>query len=194
MKKMLACLCLLTVCAAPALFAQQAAAKKPEKVETLDGRSFFGIVTVKDDYTIVIESDSGLTNLPVAALKGDSWKEYSKDDERKEDGRFWSERKDSLTKGWEKGGKAGPLEAILAPLEPYAASIVSFETQRDAQQKEAADKQPVPSEKAATTTRTEIKLFSGPGALGAGGLPAIPTVPGALPVSPSSLPATPALP
>lgn len=194
MKKMLVCLGFVVLGLALPVMAQQDTEAKPEKVETLDGRSFFGIVTVKDDYTIVIESDSGLTNLPLAALKGDSWKEYSKDDERKEDGRFWSERKDSLTKGWEKGGKTGPLEAILAPLEPYATSIVSFETQRDAQQKEVAGKQSVPGSEKASTTRTEIKLFSGPGALGAGGLPTVPTVPGSLPVSPSSLPTTPTLP
>lgn len=162
-------------------------AATPEKVQTEDGRSFLGIVTIKDNYTILISTDTGLTNLPIAALKGDSWKKYSKDDVRSGDGRFWSERQDSLTKGWEKGGKSQPLDLVLAEIVPHLGEIASFKASQPPAEPKKPGAQPSVTPDA---TVVEINLFSGPGGFGGGKAPSLPGLPG-IPSAPSSIPTVP---
>lgn len=160
----------------------------PEEVKTEDGRSFLGMVTAKDDYTLVIESVAGLANVPIAALQGESWKKYSKDKERKQDGRFWTERKEALTLKWEKGDKTTPLEKLLEEVTPYAGIIAAYKASQ------SGGKEEVSGQGARATAQSQgkkaetapISLFSGPSGLGGGaGVPNLPTQAPTLPSVPS---------
>lgn len=196
--KIIACSFLAVLMAGGMASAQQPSepekGKSAQSVTTEDGKKYFGIITIKDDYTIRIESDSGIANVPIAALQGDTWKKYSKDDERKDDGRFWSERKEVLVLKWEKNGGQGSLEQALEVIEPYLPAIKTFEQTKKTDDQAAAAKPkpgalPEAAASASPKSAVEIRLFSGPGALGLGAPPA--TVGDVMKQVPSSVPQLP---
>lgn len=158
--------------------------QSPETVKTEDGRSFQGMVSAKDDYTLVIESVTGLANVPIAALQGESWKKYSRDKERKEDGRFWSERREALTLKWEKGDKATPLDKALEEIIPHMGAITVYETaQTKNKETNSGTLASKPQGKGAEAAPR--LLFSGPSGLGSAGVPSLPTQAPTLPSVPS---------
>jgi hypothetical protein len=78
---------------------------KKEKVTKMDGTSFFGIVTLTDDYTLKISNDSGIMKVPIALLGEKDFNKYLGGKDRSNDGKLWSERQDALEKQKEENSK-----------------------------------------------------------------------------------------
>ncbi len=155
------------VCFALPLPAQD---EKAQEVTKLDGTKVFGIVEITDDYTIRISSDSGLQKIPIALLSEKDFEKYTKNKDRSQDGRLWSERKNALENNKSKDKNQS------ADIEIRLGEIAAFQPLIDAYEKSLADKNKSASstdEKSRTgsTTNPPIQsLFSGPGTT-LGGIP-----------------------
>lgn len=168
----------LLVFAIPAL-AQRENPAAPQTVTKLDGTKLFGLIEVTDDYTLRIQSDSGIVNLPLAALSQADFQKYSAAKDRSKDGRLWSERQNALeAEKQKKEGPKGETAGIeiqlseLAPLQPLIAAYESVLGRESSQPATAPEAEASPSPASGGTESPPTRnLFSGPGSFD------LPTVP-----------------
>jgi hypothetical protein len=150
----------------------------PQSVTRIDGTKFFGVIELTDDYTVRIQSDTGIQNLPVAALGKEDFQRFTSGSDRSEDGRLWSERKKAL-EGEKESDPARPLEIEiqLSELGPLQAVIAAYESSSGAKSAEAnpsPEASPSPGAEGPEPPSPRL-LFSGPGSLG---VPTVPSVSG----------------
>lgn len=156
------------------------AAPKKEKVTKMDGQSFFGIVTLTDDYTLKISNDSGIMKIPLAVLGESDFKKFGLQKDRSKDGRLWSERKDALEEQ-KKADEAGDgeksasndnsaIEIQLGEIAVFQPIISAFEMTQTGKKKHEGDKAEASDaeseNKAQGAEEPGRKLFSGPGNIG----------------------------
>lgn len=154
------------------------AAPKKEKVTKMDGQSFFGIVTLTDDYTLKISNDSGIMKIPLAVLGESDFKKFGLQKDRSKDGRLWSERQDALEeqkKENEEGKKSAStdnsaIEIQLGEIAVFQPIISAFEMTQTDKTKGGSDNAETPDAgengKAQGSEEPGRKLFSGPGNIG----------------------------
>jgi len=156
---------------------------KKEKVTKMDGTSFFGIVTLTDDYTLKISNDSGIMKVPLALLGEKDFNKYTSGKDRSKDGKLWSERQDALEKQKEENskddsadknskaddnsaieiqlGKIAVFQPVISIYESTLADKVKLGGQptdsTQAKNDEGADK------KSDSVDSSPVRLFSGPG-------------------------------
>lgn len=155
-------------------------APKKEKVTKMNGQSFFGIVTLTDDYTLKVSSDSGIMKIPLALLGESDFKKFGLQKDRSQDGRLWSERKDALEdqkKEDEEGGKqkksasssdSSAIEIQLGEIAVFQPLISAYEMTQAGNKKSDGDKAEATDKDDKTQGSDEPgrKLFSGPGNIG----------------------------
>ncbi len=152
---------------------------KKEKVTKMDGQSFFGIVTLTDDYTLKISNDSGILKIPIALLGESDFKKFGLQKDRSNDGRLWSERKDALEeqKGNDEQGDSkksasdnSAIEIQLGEIAVFQPIITAFEMTQTDQKKKGGDtaetSEAAGNDQAKGTEEPGRKLFSGPGGMG----------------------------
>lgn len=160
------------------------ASKKKEKVTKLDGTSFFGIVTLTDDYTLKISNDAGIFKVPLALLGENDFKKYTGGKDRSGDGKLWSERQDALENQKEENSKGesknkgatdnSAIEVQLGEIAVFQPVISVYEAtlgNKSGTAKAGSEKQEGSSEdggKKSGEDANPVRLFSGQGA---GGLP-----------------------
>ncbi len=151
---------------------------KKEKVTKMDGTSFFGIVTLTDDYTLKISNDSGIMKIPLALLGESDFKKFGLQKDRSKDGRLWSERKDALEEEKKEGEDKKPaskdnsaIEIQLGEIAVFQPLISAYEMTQTDKKKSEGDKAETPDKegkegKEQGSEEPGRKLFSGPGNIG----------------------------
>jgi len=149
---------------------------KPSKVTKLDGTNLFGIVSISDDYTIRISSDSGIQYLPIAQLSQADFLKFGDTKDRSSDGRLWSERKDALEDEKQKESSdsskkpSSDIEIHLAEIVPFLPVIESYQKSKPDKDESADNKTNASPDQAASTSAdsgpsTTLHMFTGPGSL-----------------------------
>ena len=173
----------LTLACSPILHAEDKLPTPAGKQEVikLDGTKFLGIVEVTDDYTVRIQSDSGIQNIPIALLGDRDFRKFGLNKDRTQDGRLWSERKTALEeekKTPSKNSTAAAIEIRLAEVAPFQPVIELYESAKPkstvSQNKSASED----TEKGTNSTgeSSTLHMFTGPGSLN---LPSVPFASGA---------------
>jgi hypothetical protein len=161
--------CSLVFCFLPAHAEEAPEAPKKEKVTKMDGTSFFGIVTLTDDYTLKISNDSGIMKIPLALLGEKDFKKFALQKDRSQDGRLWSERQDALEEQKEgdqqKSASSGDsaIEIQLAEISVFQPVISVYEATLAGKQKDQKAGADQGEETKASATDSPVRLFSGPG-------------------------------
>ena len=163
--------CALALALASSPAQEKAPAPKAEKVTKLDGTSFFGIVTLSDDYTLKISNDSGLMKIPLALLGERDFKKFGLQKDRSKDGRFWSERKDALEDEKKEGDSTkdasqdhSAVEIQLSEIAVFQPVIAAYEATLIEDPKPEAVQSP--DQEKPTKDEPGRRLFSGPGTVG----------------------------
>lgn len=158
--------CFLAVCFS---LAHAEESPKPEKVTKMDGTSFFGIVTLTDDYTLKISNDSGLMKIPLAVLGEKDFKKYALQKDRSQDGRLWSERQDALEEQ-KKGdpqksgsGEDSAIEIQLAEISVFQPVISLYEATLAGQSKDGKTGAEKGEGAKTAAADSPVRLFSAPG-------------------------------
>ncbi|MEO6052788.1 MAG: hypothetical protein ABIP97_02135 [Chthoniobacterales bacterium] len=137
-------ICLSSVFAQSAPSGSENRAKSTDKefVRTLMGKLYSGKIEFRDDYTLRISNDLGISNVPIAELDEINFKKYGFKKDRSQDGRFWAERKAALGQamiamnnrqgeaiGKERisGGGAAGISSSMKELGPFQGLIDKFE-------------------------------------------------------------------
>ena len=133
---------------------------KGDRIRTLDGQEFQGLIKASGQYSLAITSTDGVTSVGIAQLSARDLKKWDKSD-RTDDPRFWYERTLAVLKAREAGidvaaeskeaeshypessrylaemdrarehRRAAALERIAAFSEPAAAPVIQLKTQED---------------------------------------------------------------
>ncbi len=160
--------------------------KKKEKVTKMDGTSFFGIVTLTDDYTLKISNDTGIMKVPLALLGVKDFDKYTSGKDRSKDGKLWSERKEALEDQKEENSKEESKDGSKkkssgddnSAIEIQLGEIAVFQPVISVYESTLKDKMPGSNssdskkegegddKQASKEDSSPVRLFSGPGAGG----------------------------